>query len=833
LTTQQSTVTSATYLGLSLITLSTLMYEILLTRIFSVSMGYHFALVAISVAMFGMTVGAIVVYLCPRTFTIDRAQYHLALSALLFAITIVFSFLTHLTIPFLTVRSIVAFYGIALNYTVLSIPFFFSGICVCLALTKFPTHIGRLYAADLAGAATGCILFIYTLELTDGPTAAIVVALLACLGALGFARNSSFTRLRRTAIVCSAVLGVFALSSTILARHQLAPLRLLWVKGNLESRGLYTKWNSFSRIRIDGNPDALQQPFGWGLSPNYPQDRRIRQLLLTIDASAGTVLTNYSGNLRNVDYLKYDASNLVHHLRPNSRVLVVGVGGGRDVLSAMAFNQRSVLGVEINRNILAAVNGHFGDFTGHLDRIPNVTFVEDEARSYIARMRTPTDIIQLSLIDTWAATAAGAFVLTEQSLYTVEAWKLFLTQISDRGVLSFSRWYFPDQPAEVYRLTALAVASLTKAGISEPRRHIILVRALHPYVDVTLEERVRRPMSVSESYGIGTILVSKMPFTSQDIETVNTTCTAMGFELMLAPNSSLDPMLERIGSGKDLDTLYREYPLNISPPTDNRPFFFHMLRLRDVLRFDLITLRSVDFNLKAVFVLGALLIVMFILNLLCIITPLLLSTERRVLKGSGTLIVFFMAIGLGFMLIEMSQMQRLIVFLGHPTYGLSVVLFALLLSSGLGSVTTPQLNDTGGRRSARARLALLVGILFVFGLSTRIIHEQFQGATTSVRLLVAVAFLFPIGFFMGMAFPMGMGLASKRSPALTPWLWGINGAMSVLASVLGVAIALEVGIASSFWTGVACYVVAAVSFVAASSDRGQRAGNIQARGGPH
>jgi hypothetical protein len=806
LTTRQSTVTSATYLGLFLIALSTLMYEILLTRIFSVSMWYHFAFLAISVAMFGMTVGSIVVYLFPRTFAIDRAQYHLALSALLFAITIVFSFLTHLTIPFLTVRSIVALYGIALTYAVLSVPFFFSGICVCLALTKFPTHIGRLYAADLAGAATGCILFIYTLELTDGPTAAIVVALLACLGSLGFARNGSFTRLRRTAIVCAAVLGVFALCSTILARHQLAPLRLLWVKGSLEPRGLYTKWNSFSRVRIDGNIDGPEQPFGWGLSPNYPQDRRIRQLMLTIDANAGTVLTNYSGNLRDVDYLRYDISNVVHYLRPNSRVLVVGVGGGRDVLSAMVFNQRSVMGVEINRNILAAVNGHFGDFTGHLDHIPNVTFVEDEGRSYIARMRTPMDIIQVSLIDTWAATAAGAFVLTENSLYTVEAWKLFLTQISDRGVLSFSRWYFPVQPGEVYRLTALAVASLKEAGINEPRRHIILVRAL------------RRPMNVGEPYGVGTILVSKTPFTSQDIETVNATCTAMGFELMLAPNSSLDPILERIGAGKDLDTLYREYPLNISPPTDNSPFFFHMLRLRDILRFDLYTRGGVDFNLKAVVVLVALLVIMFMLSLLCIFVPLLLSTERGVLRDSGTLIVFFMAIGLGFMLIEMSQMQRLIVFLGHPTYGLSVVLFALLLSSGLGSVTTPQLNDAGGRRSARARLALLVGILFVFGFSTPVMYEQLQGATTSVRILVAVAILFPIGFFMGMAFPMGMGLTSKRSPALGPWLWGINGAMSVLASVLGVVIALVTGITSSFWTGVACYVVAMVSFVAASSD---------------
>jgi hypothetical protein len=807
---REPTAGGATYSGLFLVTVSTLMFEILLTRIFSVSMWYHFAFVAISLVMFGMTLGAIGVYLLPMFFTADRVHHHLASSALLFAISIVFSFLTHLSIPFVPGTSIVALYSIGLNYTILSIPFFFSGICVSLGLTKFPTRIGRLYAVDLAGAAAGCPLVIYVLDVTDGPTAVIVVAMLACLGALAFAKNGSAPRVRRLAIVCGTAFAFIAAISTVLSRNDLPPLRLLWVKGEFEPRGIYTKWNSFSRIRIDGNVDLPEQPFGWGLSPTYPH-RGIGQLILTIDATASTVLTNYRGNLDEVDYLKYDVTNVVHYLRPKSRVLVVGVGGGRDILSALVFNQQSVIGLEINPNIIDAVNRRFGDFTGHLDRLPNVTFVEDEARSYIARMRTPVDIIQVSLIDTWAATTAGAFTLTENSLYTVEAWKIFLTHLSDRGVLSFSRWYLPDQPAEVYRLMALAAASLEESDITQPRRHIMLIRAL------------RRPRNGSGPYGVGTILVSKTAFTSEDIETVVAKCKAMGFDVVLSPTVSLDPIVERIASRKELSHLFREYPLDITPPTDNSPFFFHMLRLRDALRLDLakgiggVTAGS---NLRAVLVLGVLLVVVLLLSVVCIIVPLLLSTGTSVLSGAAALVTFFVAIGLGFMLVEISQMQRLIVFLGHPTYGLSVVLFALLLSSGLGSVTVPQLNSASGRRSACARLALLVGILFVFGLLTPALIDNFKSGTTPLRILIAILILLPIGFFMGMAFPMGMGLASKRSPALTPWLWGINGAMSVLGSVLAVVIALSAGISNSFWAGCSCYAVAAISFVVASLDPG-------------
>jgi hypothetical protein len=796
-----------TYLGLFMITLATLMYEILLTRIFSVTMWYHFAFMAISVAMFGMTVGAILVYLLPRLFTLQRAKYHLALSSLLFAVSIVVSFLAHLQIPPVKEASMAGLWPLVLTFAVIAIPFVFSGICVCLALTKFPGQVSRLYAADLAGAAIGCIVVVYTLRVTDGPTAVLVVAFLASLGGALFAMGEGHHRLLRIALVFTLLLAFFAAVNTVQVEKQRPLIRLRWVKGQLESRPLYEKWNSFSRITVWGNPHKPEAPFGWGISPVYDADRKVRQLHMVIDASAYTPLAAFRGDLDDVDYLKHDITNLAHHLRPGSEVFVAGSGGGRDVLSALAFEQESVVAVEINEDIIEAVNQRFGDFTGHLDLNPKVTFVNDEARTYVARHKDKYDIIQVSLIDTWAATASGAFVLTENSLYTVEAWKIFLEHLTSRGILTFTRWYFKHRPGEMYRLASLASTSLMQLGIEDRRKHMVIVR------------RAGWQQSTDEPDGLGTMLVSKEPFSDEDLDALEQIAQRMQFDIVFSPRISVDPAFATIASGRDLEAFMTAFPLNIAAPTDDSPFFFHMLRLKDVFNRELREQGVMSFNTRAVCILGALLLSVVGLTIICIIVPLVLTTRKAPLKGAFPLFVFFAAIGFGFMLVEVSQMQRLIVFLGHPTYGLSTVLFALLLSSGLGSYLTQGIKNPGSARPAIA-LLILLAVLVAFGSLTPFAIREFQASTTITRILVAVGLLFPLGLFMGMPFPLGMKLASTRSASLTPWLWGINGATSVCASVVAVVIALSSGISASFWTGFSCYGAAFAAFIWMSGRRG-------------
>ncbi|OGD29789.1 MAG: hypothetical protein A2Y56_00130 [Candidatus Aminicenantes bacterium RBG_13_63_10] len=317
-------------------------------------------------------------------------------------------------------------------------------------------------------------------------------------------------------------------------------------------------------------------------------------------------------------------------------------------------------------------------------------------------------------------------------------------------------------------------------------------------------------MALVRNLSVGTLLVSRDPLSEKDLETLAEVSRAMQFELVLTPKESRDPTLVTITSGSDLDRFIAQYPLNISAPTDNSPFFFQTMRMKDAFR------RMGPSRQNAVPVLGFLLIIVTGLTALAILLPLAFTARRPGLKSSIPLLLFFAAIGFGFMMVEVSQMQRLVVFLGHPTYSLSVVLFTLLTACSLGSLTTNRIRTEDFGRSGRLRLAGLLVLLAAFGLATPWAVRAFEGAVTPVRILVAVALLAPLGLFMGMAFPLGMRLASAQSERLTPWMWGINGAASVWASVGAVVIAMAAGISTSFWTGMACYILAWLMFFRAS-----------------
>ena len=321
----------------------------------------------------------------------------------------------------------------------------------------------------------------------------------------------------------------------------------MWVKGNYEARPIVERWNPFSRIRVIGDPAQTMQAIGMGIQHDAaagadraraaPRHRFVRR-----HRADGVQRRPAS-----VQHLKYDVTNVAHYLRPSSSVVVVGTGGGRDILSALVFDQRAVTGVEINPSILELVNGRFGDFTGHLDRDPRVRFVNDEARSYLARMREPVDIIQISLIDTWAATASGAFVLTENSLYTLEAWTNFLNRLTPRGVLSVSRWYYADRPGEVYRSAVLAATTLQKMGVKRPGDHFVIVRA--------------RPTPTKDAPdGIGTILVSPEPFSAADLDTLDEVAARLQFEVVQSPRISRDETFAAIAERPAADGAARRLP---------------------------------------------------------------------------------------------------------------------------------------------------------------------------------------------------------------------------------------------------------------------------------
>jgi hypothetical protein len=689
------------YGGLFLVALATLMLEILLTRIFSVTLWYHLAFVAVSVAMFGMTLGAVIVYLAPSWFTPGRLRTGLAISAALFGISAVWSVQAQLETAIDVAQLQSPLRDLSLAYGIAAVPFMFSGIAVSLALTRFPFQISRLYAADLAGAALGCIALIPSLEWLGGPHVVIVVAGVAAAAAVLFALGSSLWRLpRRFSLhgslgLLTAVALLIGFVWTIDGALD-GGLEIRRAKGYRLNRPLYEKWNSYSRIAV--LPLREERPFGWGLSRTFQPRFQVGQYHLNIDASAETVLTQFDPDLTSFEHLRYDVTNIAHYLTKGGNVFVVGAGGGRDVLSALVFDQKHVTAVEMNRAIIDAVNGAFGDITGHLDRNPKVQFVNDEARSFLTRADSRFDLIQISLIDTWAATAAGAFVLSENTLYTAEAWELFWRRLTDSGLLSVSRWYNRPAPFEVYKLTALATDALRRVGVQDPRKHLILV-ATRP--------DARDPTCCGD---VATLLVRRTPFSESDIATIESVAGTMAFEVLLSPRHAINETFARLTDAQQTDAEVARLGAGLAPPTDDRPFFFKM-----------------DSTL-----LNGLFQFVTVLALVFVVVPVAIKAERGAISRDLPCSIAFVAIGLAFMLIEISLMQRLTLLLGHPTFSLSVVLAGLLVSSGAGSFSTQSTNDSNVVRRTSMRLVGLLVVLVVIGAVASHYVNFFSGSATAV-----------------------------------------------------------------------------------------------------
>ena len=796
-----SKIPGSTYTGIFLIALSTLMYEILLTRIFSVTMGYHFAFMAVSLAMFGLTAGAIIVYIFPAKFPQGSINSVLARNSLYFSLTTVTSFLLHIAIPFEHGMNLAGITVTVFTYTVISIPFIFSGIVISLILTRFPATVNRLYAADLAGAALGCILVVIVLNVSGGPTGVIIAALIPAAASLVFLGKKFYSKAAGKAALGLLAAGiVFSAYQTVLVSQHDALLRLIWIRGEYAEKPMYEKWNSFSRVSIDGDSTKYEVPFGWGLSNKYDRSKKVRQLMLNVDAHSTTVLSHFTGDTSELSHLKYDVSNIANYLRPNSDVLIIGSGAGRDVLSSLAFGQKSVLGIEINKDMITAINEDFGGFTGHLDKYPNVEFVGDEARSYIQRMDKGRkfDIIQISVIDNWSASSSGAFVLTENALYTVETWKMLLDRLKPDGILTVTR-FFRSTLIEHYKLINISADALEELGIKDIRKHMMIIKCMQQEKEF-------------DGAATGTILISRSPFTEADFRITDSLNSTFDFETILSPQKAIDSMLVKLTSSTDIRNKATEnFPIDIKAPSDDRPFIFHYMGFKDMLTPQLWKQWDLLFNAKALMILITLTVTMLVLSVLCVVVPLKMTSKKTDLKGSLPFFIFFMAIGLGFMLIEISQIQRLNIFLGHPTYSLAAALFTLLLSSGIGSWL--------GGRSAKPRYTLrfasLIIVLAATGIISPYLIEMFREYNNTIRISVSVAMLFPMGVCLGMVFPAGIKLAGrlKEGTRLTAWLWGINGVMSVLATSVAIIIAMNYGISASFWTGVGFYLVASIAVI--------------------
>jgi len=786
--------TKSVYAGLFVIALATLMYEILITRIFSVTTWYHFAFLAISLAMLGMTAGAIIVYLSPHRFISEKTNYYAAISALSFGLVSIIAVLLHVITPsFLPIgdaRTLMVS-SLIIAVPLLLAAFICSGVCISLTLTRFPEQLHKLYATDLIGAALGCIMVVLSLQVLDGITDVFFIGSLGCLSAVCFSIGTKERWLKLSTIIATSLLAIFVCVNGYLYQHEKQLFRLSWSKGEHESNVLYERWNCFSRIVVQGVPDQWRPLEEFGLGKGV--DKAIaRYVKLNMDGYAATPIYKFDGKFSDLEFLQHDLSALAHHVKKNANVLVIGVGGNKDIIAALAMNQESVTGVEINDNIIKIVNGTFGDYGGHIDKSPRVELFNDEARSFITRSNKKYDIILASLVDTWAASSSGAYALTENSLYTVDGWKIFIDHLTDQGILSMSRWYNRHVPAEIYRLVVVASEALKQTGVQNPLDHIVLVRHMTTVA--------------WQPDGLGTILVKKSPFTPQELDGIEKICRDEGFELVLSPRGAVDPNLKLAASGAT-EQLADNVPFDMSAATDDRPFFFQNLSLKHI--FDprvYEEARNANNVMSAVALLMSMVAVTFF-SFYCVRLPFLMTKDKSVLKGTTPLFVYFFAVGVGFMLIEMSQIQRFSILLGHPIYAISVTLFTLLLATGVGSLLFGSL-WAAVKEKPRTILLILLAVAGASALVAPLLAPAFSAAATPVRIAVAVVSLFPLGMVLGLAFPLGMKLAFRQSSKVAPWLWGINGAASVCGSVMATLVSMFVGISASYWLGFVFYLVA-------------------------
>jgi len=787
-----------------LVSATLLMTELALTRIFSVVMYYHFAFLAISIALFGVSASGVVTYIARRRLERYSTDTLLAIESLVYAVSTVVAlfWLVRLRVGLSyspeNLRLMLTIYSLA------ALPFFTGGLVVTLAISRLSSQINAVYAADLIGAAAGCLLLIPLLDRLGAPGVVLAAAALSVAAAVLFAPPP--IRMRATA--AGAALLALSLAGQLTG---IAGFDVVDTKGHRGDRVLFAKWNSFSRIGV------YERTHGdWSLSPAYkgplPDTR-----FMDIDSAASTPILRLAPDLSNAQYLRYELTALAYQLkRPGFSALVIGPGGGRDLASALVFGAAHVDGVEINPIIADDVmRDRFRDFSGGIYTNPRVRIAVDDGRSFVRRTPDRYDVIQASLVDTWAATAAGAYTLTENTLYTSDAFNDYLDHLTDDGVLTITRWV-----ADGLRLVSLAQAACEPRGWSAAER-LAIVR----------QDRV------------ATFLLKKTPFTADESARLRAIAADLGFDVLYAPDSAApgagaaqdevtmatrpaqDVSVDGAATGDyarlvrapDREQFYASYRHDIRPTTDDRPFFFHTTKLQDQV--------SVAFGKSMLFgnglsALMTLLGISTALVALFVVGPLVIAERGQPRpRGWPAWLVYFGALGAGFMLIEVSVLQRFVLLLGHPVYSLTVTLFSLLLGTGLGAAWSRRfdvatLRRTGAIAAASVALIGLAVILVVTPIVTWAIPFS-----RTLRMAIAAALLVPVGVALGIPMPTGLRLLSARAPQMVAWAWGINGTLSVLGATLAIFIAMNWGFRVTLFSASFTYLIGAAALLAATQPK--------------
>src|SRR5687768_8051366 len=788
------------WLSLFLLSAATLTFEIHLTRLFSVAQFYHFAFMIVSIALLGFGASGTALTIFPA---LQNGEPKGRLSQLAFAagISILIAFLITNWLPFDSFsiawdrRQV---WILILHYLTLAAPFFFSGMALGFLLTAFPQSAGRTYAVNLLGSAAGCVIALIASPYLGGEG---IVTLSAAMVAL--VPILSLSKLCYPLLLGTLVLLIFAIldvglrltgrSSFPFMELRISPYKSLsYALQYPGAKVIHHQWNAFSRVDVVHSGGIHSLP---GLSYRYLQPLPSLDGLLLDGDDLSPILQSSTDPA----FVEYMPNAIAFHLRPQANVLILEPRGGLDILTALRLSSGQITTVEINPLIVNVVP-IYDD--------PRVRVYIESDRSYLRRTQMQYDVIVLSLASSFHPVRSGAYTLAEDYRYTVESFNEALTHLTSDGLLIATRW-LQDPPSEDLRLFALAVTALEEQN-ADPRTQLIAFRG----------------------FNTGTILLKNGAFTTDELSSIRTLVAERAFDLTYAPGIQPDESNQynilpeskyyqtyiNLLNSNPHEAFYDDYDYDVRPPTDDHPFFGHYFKWSQAPQVLAEFGKAWQpFGGAGYFVIVALLVLAILLAITLILLPVAIwkRANRNVVSTSPfpfRNLIYFGLLGFAFLFVEIPLLQHFILYLGHPAYAVTMVLFSLLFFSGLGS----QWNDRIPLRLSLATLVILI-------LSTPVLLPRLfalsLGLPLTIRLGLTALILSPLGFLMGIPFPAGIRLLKqeqRKSPesevqaGMVPrsdisWIWAVNGAVSVISSILSALLALTFGFSWVLRLGALCY----------------------------
>jgi len=767
------------YCGIFLIAASTLLFEICLSKIFSIIHFHYFAFFIISTALFGYGLSGVLLSVSKwlKKIPTERLLYG---SGLLFGLTIVCSYRIILSIPLRIAEllSPLQILSLCVVYIVLMIPFLFSGLVIGVLLSSYGARINKLYFLDLLGAGVGCASLVLLIPELGGSGTILAASVMALLASFAF----SFNWIQRIVPAIAIAVVMSAIPKAEIFFPSAGQSEKRYFKQSLEKGEIiYTGWSPAARIDVAVGAKTHR--------------------VIWIDGGTNqSQMNKRSGKIRKhcSPTTVYRSVEIPFLLNKNPEVMIIGPGGGPEVASALEYDAKFVTAVELDPVITNLVQGKFSTYLGFLYSNPRVQLVNEEGRSFIRRSNKKYDIIQQKNNSHPMAVASGALNLSETYLLTKEAFNEYLEHLTPNGILAINRH-------GGIRLLNLGYEVLKDRNVAEPQSHMVLIR----------ENDLNQ-----------TFLLKNSKFTAADLAIIQDYCSDNKYPMLFDPlnwRNSKNVFSQLLHENSRVDLL-KSAPYELSAPTDDWPFIEHFYRVRTLFDHKMNNRQFepfwADANLWS-FTLGegrysdlSLYVILFqaiLLSGVFIIWPLLrFKRDGFSTQGSWRLLLYYFCLGIGFILIEISFIQKYILFIGYPVYAVAVILFAILIAAGLGSYFSSLIKTSAIRKIQLAVVALILLAAFQVFLIPKLFSE-FISVSFPARILLAVVFILPAGFFMGIPFPTALTWTSQHQPEFVPWAWGINGYATVIGSVLAVILALYFGFQAVLWISVGIYVIAYIS----------------------